>query len=178
MHAFVDATAMCQAAGKEWSAYYRQAKTKQFIKNLAKRLSVAPSQLVRTDIKGLNTERGTKIHPELTEHFSMWLKQEGNICSEAKIRDALCRRLDGKSEVANEYGRVDVLTSDEVIEVKYVKQLPHAVGQVLAYSLEYLDRKRRVHLFGSSKDFSEKFLVRANKVCSSFDISLTYEIID
>ena len=120
-------------------------------------------QLTTVCAEGLNTERGTKIHPELTEHFKMWLKQEGNICSEAKIRDALCRRLNGKSE----YGRVDVLVNDEVIEVKHVKQLPHAVGQVLAYSLEYLDRKKRVHLFGSSTGFSDKFLNKSNKLCFS-----------
>jgi hypothetical protein len=53
-----------------------------------------------------------------------------------------------KLEVPTKYGRIDILTSEYIIEVKEYGKLHHALGQILAYSKEYPNHQKLVVCFG------------------------------
>ena len=45
------------------------------------------------------------------------------------------------------FGRVDLLTDREVVEIKSMSRWKHALGQVLVYSDCFLGHSPRIHLF-------------------------------
>lgn len=88
---------------------------------------------------------------------------------ESYYRDKLARKLNGKIEISTPVGRIDILTSTEIIEVKSVKGWKQAMGQIIAYGEYYPDRHKRIHLFGEIPNNSstiEKCCLRQNIVVS------------
>ncbi|MGL5922142.1 hypothetical protein [Chroococcidiopsis sp.] len=67
---------------------------------------------------------------------------------ELMYSDALAAEIGGKREVVCGAGRIDVLTSKEVIEVKRIANYKEAVGQVTLYGTYYPSLGKRIHLIG------------------------------
>jgi hypothetical protein len=66
---YVDATALCKAAGKKWSDYWRLDGTKAVIQAIAESTGIPVDSMV---IKQSGRGGGTWIHPEVVIHFAMW----------------------------------------------------------------------------------------------------------
>ena len=119
---------------------------------------------VRGWIKGLiNIANGIVLEEPITP------EPEG---SEAWYRDKLANELKGKVEVQTPVGRIDILTSREVIEVKNVKRWLHAKGQVKGYGHYYPEHKLRIHLFGA---MTESKLKTIKQHCEAEGIALSWE---
>ncbi|NJN67907.1 MAG: hypothetical protein HC884_14960 [Chloroflexaceae bacterium] len=67
---------------------------------------------------------------------------------EREIAQALAEREGGRCEVKTPVGRIDVLTSKYVYEVKGATEWKGAMGQVLAYQSYYPNHKPRLYLYG------------------------------
>ena len=94
--------------------------------------------------------------------------------SESEIRDQLAAELNGRTEVPmGRYGRVDVATDTEIIEVQCLRNYKHALGQILVYGLHEPVKKKRVHLFRSSEDeeISRSFFL---DIFNKFSVELTF----
>ena len=90
--------------------------------------------------------------------------------SEARVRDRIAGATPGsRVEVPCSAGVVDIVTPREIIEVKRAPLWKAAMGQVLAYSTDFPDRKPRVHLFGPDV---EHFRLAA-VTCERFGVRLT-----
>ena len=74
-------------------------------------------------------------------------------------------------------GFVDILTKDQIIEVKEVGSWKHALGQVLAYSAALGgNREKRIHLFSRSGEIIDKNDVEvAKRICQRFGVTATWE---
>lgn len=96
---------------------------------------------------------------------------------EASVRSCLLFRefSDGMTEVSCPAGRIDLLTHDQIIEVKRITDWKSALGQILVYSAYYPEHQKRIHLFGSEAD-REK-LLDIELSCSAFDVLVTFEAI-
>jgi hypothetical protein len=70
---YADATAMCQANGKDWFDYQRLGRTTEYITALAGATGLQPAQLVITTTTGPNHLRGTWIHPRLAVDLARWI---------------------------------------------------------------------------------------------------------
>ena len=68
--------------------------------------------------------------------------------SEAVVSNKIAGQENGTREVTCRFGRVDVLTATEVIEVKRVADYKGAIGQVICYAREFPSHKPRIHLYG------------------------------
>jgi hypothetical protein len=91
---------------------------------------------------------------------------------EADVRDALSASIsDSKTEVDCDAGRIDILSSIEIVEVKHVKNAMHAIGQILCYRESYPTHTMRIHLFGG-RDVSRSFTA----VCINQKITVTFAI--
>lgn len=99
--------------------------------------------------------------------------------TESVYRDALAATLEHQPhqqtiqcEASTEAGRIDILTTTEVIEVKWIKQWKAALGQVLVYTHYYPERQPRIHLYGSAS-FSELDTIYTH--CQRFNVRMTWE---
>lgn len=71
---YINATAMCKAAGREWSSYRRSAEA--FIVALEGSLQIRRDVLVQSISTGANDSRGTWVHPQVAIHLAQWLSPE------------------------------------------------------------------------------------------------------
>ncbi len=97
---------------------------------------------------------------------------------EKNIRNRMCKELRGQIEVETEYGFIDIMTDDEIIEIKEISNWKNAIGQILSYSFSdmCINKKKRIHLF-SEKEIDTIQLNNINKITDKYDISLTYEVL-
>ena len=61
---YINATAMCKAAGKLLNDYTRLGSTREFLAALAGSTGIPVDQLVRMILTGPNEQRGTWVHPK------------------------------------------------------------------------------------------------------------------
>jgi hypothetical protein len=73
---YINATAMCRAAGKEWANYHQNATTKAFIKALEGSLGIPRHPVIHSILTGPNEHRGTWVHPQVAIHLAQWLSAE------------------------------------------------------------------------------------------------------
>jgi hypothetical protein len=91
---------------------------------------------------------------------------------EAWYQVRLAQKLGGQTEVSTPDGRIDLLTWNEVIEVKTVKQWKQAMGQILIYGRYYPFHCKRIHLYGA---VSPEQLERIRQQCQRHGVSVTWE---
>ena len=96
---------------------------------------------------------------------------KNNLNREKEIQAKISKELGGEIEVETEFGFIDVLTKDELIEIKIGHDWKCGIGQLLAYGEYYKDHVKRLHLF----DF--KYDEKIAKLCEKYNIKLSYEII-
>ncbi len=68
---YINATALCKAAGKEWAHYASNKNTKEFLDELATDLGITISVLVQSSKGGVI--QGTWVHPQVSIHLAQWL---------------------------------------------------------------------------------------------------------
>ena len=105
------------------------------------------------------------------------LRPDPTTQAERRIRDRMVLELGGAIEVPGEHGDIDVVTADEVIEIKRAPKYAHALGQVLCHSVSFPSLRRRVHLFGTNEECSDELIQKAVDVCSVHDVKVTFETI-
>ncbi|MUH00374.1 hypothetical protein F7734_52140 [Scytonema sp. UIC 10036] len=93
--------------------------------------------------------------------------------AEQEVSIRLAAVLKGVREVANNAGRVDVLTKEYVIEVKTASDWKHGIGQVLVYSLYYPNKKPVLLLFGEDIEIYRSI---AQEHCARLNILYKEEI--
>lgn len=69
---YVNATALCKAAGKLFGDYRRLGTTDDFIIELSADMGIPISELIQS-LKGGNGPQGTWIHPHVAIHLGQWL---------------------------------------------------------------------------------------------------------
>lgn len=69
---YVNATAMCKAAGKRWPDYNRLASTQDFLAELAGVVQIPTTGLVQTLAGGIAAQQGTWVHPQVAIHLAQW----------------------------------------------------------------------------------------------------------
>lgn len=70
---YINATAMCKAAGKEWSNYRQNATSNEFIAELERSLGIPRDRLIRSVVTGPNEQRGTWVHPQVAINLAQWV---------------------------------------------------------------------------------------------------------
>jgi hypothetical protein len=70
---YINATAMCIAAGKQWGHYREAANTRRFLTELASDIGIPISDLVQSIKGGKPALQGTWVHPQVAIHLAQWL---------------------------------------------------------------------------------------------------------
>lgn len=70
---YINATAMCKAAGKKISHYFENKATKDFIKELSSDIGIPATEIILTIQGGTPDLQGTWVHPDVAIHLGQWL---------------------------------------------------------------------------------------------------------
>ncbi len=73
---YINATAMCRAAGKMWGHYRENAATRAFLAALATDIGNPISELVQSVKGGDPRLQGTWVHPQVAVNLAQWLSPE------------------------------------------------------------------------------------------------------
>lgn len=125
----------------------------------------------------------TLTRMEQREQLLKPMKDFKHTMAEERVREKdvqmeLAETLKGTIEVRTESGDIDVLTEKELIEVKVHDKWKNAVGQVLAYGMDYPTKRKRIHLFGDIND-AESAVRNTRlcvKLCNQLDIDVTLQL--
>jgi KilA-N domain len=69
---FINATALCKAAGKEWYGYKRTKENQAFLDELARSPQICGDPIIEEITTGPNDYRGTWVHSQVAIHLAMW----------------------------------------------------------------------------------------------------------
>ncbi|WP_141684887.1 hypothetical protein [Burkholderia stabilis] len=109
---------------------------------------------------------------EIADRYLKYVPRDRGL--ECAVRDVLSvRNPAGQAEVHTRVGYVDLLLPTAVIEVKSFVKWKHALGQVLAYSSYYPDRRKIIHLYIPGAQRPE--LAEQLKICAEFGVDITYQ---
>lgn len=97
------------------------------------------------------------------------IKPSKNNQKELKIKNKLNRSLKGETEVETSHGLIDILTENEIIEIKTSKLYKHALGQILAYGVYYPNHQKVIYLFDLQCDFNLK---KVRRFYQKYDVEL------
>lgn len=69
---YINATALCKAAGREWAHYFSNKQTKDFLAELTTDIGIPMSEVIQS-VKGGSGPQGTWVHPQVAIHLAQWL---------------------------------------------------------------------------------------------------------
>jgi hypothetical protein len=97
---------------------------------------------------------------------------------EYKIKIKLAKELGGTPEVLTLHGYADIVTQNEIIEIKNAEDYKHAIGQILSYAQAFEHLNKRIHLFHEDVDILCESIIKAESVCQKYGIKITYEVVN
>lgn len=105
----------------------------------------------------------------------------GSRNQEADLQKQLASVLDGRTEVITPVGMIDILTTDEIIEIKTWGEWKSAIGQILSYGFYFPGHKKRIHLFCIPEKFgarSSNLLREIINITEALGIAVTLQMRD
>lgn len=70
---YVNATAMCKAAGRQWGHYWENTSTREFVHALSLDIGIPISKLIQSFRGKPSHLQGTWVHPRVAIHLGQWL---------------------------------------------------------------------------------------------------------
>ena len=92
-----------------------------------------------------------------------------NLDKEKQIQHRLQKKLGGEIEVETDYGDIDLLTDDQLIEIKKYSDWKCAIGQLISYSKDYPDREKIMYLFDVPDD---NIIPKIKIICNDIGIKI------
>jgi hypothetical protein len=92
---YINATALCQASGKNFADYFRLAGTKAFLDALADDMGIPISELVVVTKGGNSKSQGTWIHPDIAVNLGQWLSPRFAVLVSKWVREWMSGKIPG-----------------------------------------------------------------------------------
>lgn len=73
---YINATAMCDAAGRPWGRYWEAKANKEFAEALSADIGIPISELIQSVKGGPSHRQGTWVHPQVAIHLAQWLSAQ------------------------------------------------------------------------------------------------------
>jgi hypothetical protein len=143
---------------------------------MVKKWTVKPKLLDKNQIDLLD-KYGYKKNPTIIKKLKKLTKKRKNNKTEKDIQKKLFYKEYKKGddmEVKCIYGRIDIMTNNEIIEVKTAKYWKHALGQIKVYHKLFKNKKMRIHLFDHHL-MNKKQKDEIIKVCKDESIKVTWD---
>ena len=77
---YINATAMCQKAGKKFAQYHMNQSTQEFVAALSADVGIPTSAIIQVHKGGYDKQsQGTWVHPKVAIHLAQWLSPEFSV---------------------------------------------------------------------------------------------------
>lgn len=202
---YINATKFCRKNGKDFYDWQRLNNTKDIIfevENIINKPSIIKITTKDNISRGsyvhpyLLTHIGGWISPKFQVNVLHWigqwekfnlensllynreitnLKVLENTNTEKKIRDELHNNIGGKIEVKTPAGKIDLLTKEELIEIKEYNNWKCGIWQLIAYGNYKKGRKLCLYLFAIRSDKRINKVIQ--NVCDKNNIKLIIKLI-
>jgi hypothetical protein len=86
---YVNATAMCQVAGRRWHHYAVNLRASEYMQALQGSTGIPADLLAQTVVTGSNAGRGTWVHPRLAVDLARWISPEFAVWMDGWILEEL-----------------------------------------------------------------------------------------
>ena len=93
---YLNATAMCKAAGKQFNDYSRLASSQEFLKELSTETGIPVSGLSVSIRGGLIDSQGTWVHPDVTVNLAQWCSPRFAVAVSRWVREWLSGNFPAK----------------------------------------------------------------------------------
>ena len=114
---YINATAMCKAAGKLWGHYFENKATKEFLKELSSVIGIPITALVCTIQGGNPQQQGTWIHPKIAINLGQWLSPKFAVKVSEWVLDWTSKESDKKAGMWRQFH--DRISSGSSVPVGY-----------------------------------------------------------
>lgn len=128
---YINATKMCQSAGKLFGDYARNTGTKNYLDALQNSMGCPVADLVESTATGPYTKRGSWVHPDVATHLAQW-------CSPIFAVKV--------SQLVRCYATGKITTEDSRAAARVVN---HSLGQ-----------SKGIERLGKKRTFEEQFLIK------------------
>lgn len=131
---YINATQLCKAGGKEYSNWYKNSKTDEFLEELSTVLQIRRTELLKLNQGG--NEQSTWVHPRVAIHIAQWVSPKfavvitgwiqqllstGSVALERPIKAfATLTEMDIEAEVLEQEVKLEEYTADSVIYLSYI----------------------------------------------------------
>ena len=145
------------------------------VKQASKRLTPNSKQFKTIFEDFFSNSASEQKHPQKDANLNdtSQVKKSNKKRNESYYRDKLAKSLDGQTEVKVPFGRIDILTNNQIIEVKHIKKWNAAVGQIIIYGSHYPHHQKRIHLFGVENNSHKISMIQEQ--CRAQNIIITFE---
>jgi len=133
---YINATQLCKAGSKEYSNWFKNSKTEEFLQELEGSLLIRRNVLIQVNVDGLNENRCTWVHPRVAIHIAQWISPKfavivtgwihtllatGNVSIERPTKGfAVLTEVDVEAEKLEQHVKLEEYTTDSVIYVSYI----------------------------------------------------------
>jgi len=133
---YINATELCKAGGKEYSNWFKNSKTYEYLEELSGSLQIRRDLLINVNIEGINENRCTWVHPRVAIHIAQWVSPKfavivtgwihkllstGKVCLERPLKEfSTITEMDIEAEVLEDKVKIEEFTTDSVIYVSYI----------------------------------------------------------
>lgn len=94
---YINATAMCQAVGKQLGHYLENKTTKEFLKELSSDIGIPISELVIVIKGGVSDAQGTWVHPEVAINLGQWCSPKFAVAVAKWVREWITNKIEPKT---------------------------------------------------------------------------------
>jgi len=143
-------------------------------KNILYIIGLLPGALSLTEFDLLSKVLGMdgNEQAQFLLRFPQKAKRPSRFGLEKDVQLSLQALIGGIVEVRTLAGNIDLLTADQIIEVKDVKAWKSALGQILVYGEYYPSHQKRIHLFGETQT---SYLELIKSHCSTLNVIVTHQ---
>lgn len=92
---YINATALCQASGKQFNDYYRLKNTQAFLEELSSETGIPVSELVVITKGGNPKTQGTWVHPDMAVNLGQWLSPKFAVMVSKWVREWMSGKIPG-----------------------------------------------------------------------------------
>jgi hypothetical protein len=88
---YINATQLCQAAGKRWNDYVRLGSTLEFLEELSSITGIPAIELVQSRAGNSAGGGGTWVHPDVAVNLAQWLSARFAVMVSKWVRDIMTK---------------------------------------------------------------------------------------
>jgi hypothetical protein len=92
---YINATAMCKAANKQFNDYARLSSTRPFVEELSAVTGIPVTELIQSVRGGTPELQGTWVHPQVAIHLAQWLSPKFAVAVSQWVMDWMSGKIDG-----------------------------------------------------------------------------------